>query len=1212
MSKNISIKAAINTFSVASAATKYASVRNILRLLCLAVLFLSASTVFSQEFTGRVTDPSGAAVSKAKVTVTNQDTGVAVTTATTGSGDYTVPYLRPGLYSLSAEAQGFSQEARTQITLQVGQTAVINFTLKVGSISETVTVQSDEALLAGSGDVGEVVENTRVTELPLNAGNAMTLATLSAGTSLYADPKYQRPFDDIQADLSINGGGAGNSQILLDGVSNEAAHGDAYNGTNGQIGYIPPTEAVGEFKIITNPYSAEFGRASGGVIDMTLKNGTNTVHGSVYEFARRTFLDANSWANNFSGNPKTSQRRDQYGAELDGPVVFPKLYNGRDKTFFLLQFENFTNTDPGTLIVSVPQPEWFNGDFSKLTYYDVASKSYKPEIIYDPLTLHDNGSGVLVRDPFPGNIIPASRINPVAQKILSFYPSPNLPSTAGLNTWVSNYQTPQPLVDVYRNVLAKIDQNISSKDRLTLRYGYWERSETQNYNGIPGAAAQGEYPHGERSNTFATDWVHTFTPNLLFDFRASVIVRGNIAETGPANFDITSLGLPPSLVSELGIFANHFPSIGANEFTTLGNSGGQLTIGNSLAMLPSVTWVKGKHTIHAGIDWRILQDSTRGVQGGMSLSTDRTWTQKIYNTGDPGSGNSIASFLLGTANSGSINISPNIFFSQHYYAPFVQDDWKVTPRLTLNLGIRYDLNEPPVDRHNRADYGFDTEVVNPVNSQIDQSALPNGPVKGGMTFVGVNGNPRAFYSATKTDVQPRFGFAFAVDDRTVLHGGFGVMYRNPNPGPNQYGFSSTTSYVGSNDGGKTPIPQSVSNPYPTVIQPTGSSLGYLTALGQGPYFINPHYRTPQFQTFSVGMQHRFLKNDTLEINYVGTRTYHNDSNDNINRIATTAYANCNILLGGDPSRCDSAAGSYVKNPFYQAPAFQGTGYYTASTIQAIQLTRPFPQFTDIQEYQLNNGRSWYNAMQATAMHQWNKTLTLHATYTWSKTMDSGGYADQIYRIPSRNIDSLDATHAVTLSGVWLLPVGRGQYFLGNMNRVLDEVIGGWEFGSLYVYRSGFPWQVNANSQNTLYLSNAWVPRQNDPSIANAIRGVKPCAAQYVQQSDNSYVLTPIQSNCGGNYNFIVNPRYAATQNNIYSGIRNPGTWDWDINLAKNFAIYGRLHLQLRLEAFNVPNHPIFAGSYDNGPLDAGFGTINKTSGQTNQPRQAQLGAKFLW
>lgn len=1174
-------------------------------------LVLVAPAAAAQEFAGRVTDSSGAVIPKATVTVTNQGTAVVLTTLTTGSGDYNVPYLKPGKYTVSVLANGFTQEKKTDITLQVGQTAVINFDLKPGTENQTVTVVADQSLLAGRGDVGEVIENRRVTELPLTAGNAMQLAALSAGASLYVDPRYQRPFDDLQADLSINGGGTGNSAVMLDGVSNEAAKGDAYNGTNGQIGYIPPAQSVAEFKIITNPYDAQYGRSSGGVIDMTLKSGTNTYHGAAYEFHRENALDANTWVANYSGIQKLGGGRDQWGGEMDGPLVIPKIYNGHDKTFFLAQYENYTSTDPGTVTVSVPDPAWINGDFSATQYYDSTTNSYKPLTIYDPTTLHDNGSGVLVRDPFPGNKIPSDRINKIAQNILSYFPAPNVKPAAGLNSWNSNYTVPQPLIDVYRNALGKLDHNFSDRDRITLRYGYWERFETRFDNGITNSpASEGSYPHAERSHTVALEYTHTFTPNLLFNLRGSAIRRTNIYNDGPANFPLTNLGFPSDLAGQLGIFANHFPQVSLSEFTNVGNSGSSVTIGSSLALLPTITWIKGKHAFHFGLDIRLLQSSAPSVSGGMSLSADRGFTQAAWNQGDAASGLSVASFLLGTPSGGSVTINPTYFNSQHYYAPFLQDDWRITQRLTLNLGIRYDLNLPPVERHNQSNYTFDTTTTNPVNSQVDQSLLPNGPLLGGMTFVGVDGNPKAFYAATLTNVQPRFGFAFQVDNNTVLHGGFGIMYRNPSPGPNRTGFSRQTQFVSSTDGGKTPVADSLSNPFPTVLHPVGSSLGLETSLGQGLYFINPKYRSPQFQTFSIGMQHRFAKATTLEINYVGTRTYHNDSSDNINRISVAAYAQCNILLGGDPARCDSAAGSYVTSPFYNVAAFQGTAYYSSPTIQAIQLTRPFPQFSDVTEYQLNNGRSWYNAMQVTGQHKLNDSLTLHGTWTWSKTMNSGGYRDQTYRIPSRSIDSSDVTHRITLSAVWYLPVGRGREFGANLPRAVDLALGGWELASIYTFRTGYPWTTNGS---TMQVGPGFTPQHSDSVVKDAIRGVRACTGQYSQQPSGAWALVASEGSCGGNYNFISTPRYAPSGNIIYTGVRDPGAWDWDANLSKNIALYERLTLQMRLEAFNVDNHADWAQGYNNNPLDSNFGLIVKNqAGQSNQPRQYQFGVKLLF
>ncbi|WP_263358864.1 TonB-dependent receptor [Acidicapsa ligni] len=1182
---------------------------------CLFGMVFVLGVAQAQQFTGRVTDASGAVVSKAQITITNVDTNVAETSVTTGTGDYTVPYLKPGHYSITIMAPGFDTQTKTDLTLQVSQTLTVNFTLKVGTVSETIQV-NEAQLDRGKADVGEVVENERVNELPLNGGDMGQLAQLSAGTYYSGSVLYMRPFDNSVAALSINGGGAANNQLLLDGVSNEAAHGDAYNGTNSQMGYIAPVQSVQEFKVVTNPYDAQYGRAQGGAIDMTLKSGTNALHGSVYEFARRGWLDSNLWVNDYNNLPKQNHKRDQYGFELDGPVVLPKVYNGQNKTFFLAQFENWSEIIPSVALDSVPEQQWLTGDFSDLSYYDASLGRRQPITLYDPLTLHNNGTGALVRDPFPGNIIPQNRLSPFAAKLYSYYPKPNATPGATQNSYTDNYVGNSAVTDTYRNALFKIDQTFSSKDRGSLRWGYWERDEYQDQNGIPGVGANGEFPHGERVNTFVPDWIHTFTPNLIVDFKASVIVRGNILNSGPLNYDLTQLGLPTSFISSLGVFGNFLPSTNSGEFTQIGNSGGQFTVGNSLAMLPTLTWVKGKHTVHAGFDWRLLQSSWRTITGGTSLSVDRTWTQANYQSGDAASGNSIASLLLGTASSGYVSINPLAFYSQHYYAPFVQDDWKILPNLTLNLGFRYDINGDVVERHNRMDYIFNTTVTNPVQSQVPASPYLTGPLMGGQEFVGVNGNPRPFNQLDKGDWQPRAGFSWSVHPKTVVHGGFGVMFQNPNPGPSQYGFSSTTQYNPSNDGMKTPtqnlgVGGTGPNPFPTVIQPTGSSLGLLTGLGQGLFYLNPTFKVPRTFTYSAGVQQQFAADDIVEINYVGTRTNRLGTSDNINHPAESAYAQCNLELGGNPAVCNSDTGSYLTNPFQGVAPFQGSNYYSQPTIQALNFTRPFQAFGDITEYDINGGKTWYNALQVTGSHRVSKSLTVHGTWTWSKTMDAGGFTDTIYRIKSRHLDSSDFAHRITFSGFWMIPVGRGRTFLGHANRLVDAALGGWETSTIISWQTGMPWQLNGS---TYMYGSAHIQPQYS---SNLIRGVNnACVGQWQQNSTTGqWRLASVGSSnsCGGNYNFVVAPQYGDAPNINYTGIRNPRTSDMDASLAKTFGIVDRLHAQFRVDAFNLPNHPDWATGYDYTPTDANFGTIIKSSaGQSNQPRNVQLTFKVIW
>ena len=1189
--------------------------KNLMKLF-LFLAFLCPVFAWGQAVTGRVSETSGGVLPKVKVIVRNQATNVEVVTVTTRAGDYTVPYLKPGVYSVTAVVPGFDTQTKTDLTLQVSQTVTINFVMKVGAVTETINV-SGAQLDKDKADVGEVVENERVNELPLNGGDMGQLAQLSAGTYYSGSVLYVRPFDNSLAAMSINGSGYGSNELMLDGVSNEAAHGDAYNGTNSQQGYIPPVQAVQEFKVVTNPYDATYGRLQGGAIDMVLKSGTNQIHGNVYEFARRGYLDANSWVNDFNHLAKPSHTRDQYGAELDGPLFIPKLYNGHDKTFFLAQFENWSEILPGTLLDTVPEKQWLTGDFSDLQYYNLSTGSMQPIILYDPLTT-TVVNGVPSRTPFPTingkiNQIPTNRLSPYALALLQYYPAPNTTPTPQSTSYTRNYVAPDPTTDTYRNALIKVDQVIGSKDRVSLRYGYWERAEFDDQSGIPGEGAYGEYPHAEQVNTFSPEWIRTFTPELIFDFKASVIVRRNILNEGPQNFNLTSLGLSSAEIGQFGIYNDFLPYTSPSEFTSVGNGGGQYTIGNSLAMLPSFTWTKGKHTFHAGLDVRFLQTGYRYQTGGANFSVDRTWTQANYQSGDSASGNSIASLLLGTATSGTFSINPTLMFSQHYWAPFIQDDWKIRSNLTLNIGMRYDLNQPPVERHNRFDYDFNPSITNPVSSGLST------PVLGGLTFPGVDGTPRSYNELDTATFQPRLGLSYSPESKLVIHGGFGIFYQNPNPGPSELGFSATTQYDASNNGGITPTqnlgvpmnganPAVSTNPFPTIVQPTGSSLGAETGLGQGLFYLNPKFAVPRTYEYSGGIQQQFLKDDVLELNFVGTRTVNNATSDGINNPMVVSYAQCDPELGGNPATCSGNA--YVTNPYLNINGFQGSNYYTSTTIQELNLTRPFPEFGGITDYDINGGKFWYNSLQLTAQHRVSKSLTVHGTWTWSKKMDSGGYTDTVYRVEARNIDSNDFAHRVTFSGFWLLPVGRGRQFLSHANRLVDAALGGWEMAAIVTWQTGFPWTLNGSTD---YNGAGYINRQVTPTTITGVN--RACIGNWELNSKTGlYQLTSVgtNNNCSS-YTFISIPStYGIHPNVIYTGIRDPGTEDVDVSLSKSFQIYERLHSQFRIDAFNAANHPTFSGGYDSGPTDSTFGEIVKSGGQSNQPRNVQLTFKVIW
>jgi hypothetical protein len=1205
----------------------------------LLIIFLGffSAALFGQNatFTGRVTDQSGAIVPKAQIIVHNQDTGAEVIATTTGTGDYTVPYLKPGVYSVSAAASGFKKETRVAIGLQTAQVAVIDFKLSVGTVTQSVIVNSSGALLdRGNGGTGEEVENTRVTELPLNGRNPVMLDRLNAAVDWNANLIWQRPFDGtIWTNLDINGSGSYNTEIMTDGQPDQTPRPQNGGHTNG--GYVAPDDATQELKIVTNPYDAEYGQTRGGVINLTLKSGTNAIHGDAYEYMRRTWLDANTWVDDAQKvlNPTnralyaTPQHKlDQYGFELDGPVVLPKLYNGRDKLFFVTQFENYNEVIPSasTPIFSVPLPQWANGDFSGLTY------NGNPVTIYNPYSTYSctvNGKTQTCRNPFPNNQIPANMINPTAQKLLSYYPKPNQAGNVG-TPWQSNYYTQEPTVDKYRNALIKLDWTPTQNDRFSLRYGYWERYETDISNGVYGPAAYGEQPLGDIAHTVGTNWTHTFTPRLVFDLRANLDLKTEVAGVAVQGFNAGSLGWPTSL-GVAGTF-NLFPGSNPSGFATLGDTGAGngTTRTDALNLFPSVTWSKGKHTLHAGVDWRFGQYAiVENASTDGSLSFNQQWTQNCWSCGagsdysgsETNEGNSIASMLLGSGSGGSMGIGSTAFYSTQYFAPYVQDDWRISPKLTLNLGLRYDLQPYYVERHNRADYAFDTTTLNPVDAMLPFHTLATGQSfvdKGGITFLGVNGNSRQAYSTNKWEIQPRFGFAYAATDKIVVRGGFGEMFQQSDAFPILNGFSSTTNYVNSPDGGLTPI-DNLSNPFPSgAVQPTGSSLGLLTNMGNAQSFINPNFQIPNVWQFSFGVEQQFSRNDIMELSYVGNRAPHNEASQNINHWNGTLEAACNVQMGGRHEVCDNTLATdptatlgYVPNPFYHVAAFTGSTPYSQTTRQALNWTEPMPEFAGVTENQWNGARSWFNSLQLTYQHKWSNQLTLHGTWAWSKLMNAGSWADNNYLIPSRTLDpNLDRTHNITISVVWNLPVGRGRQLLGNLNRVVDTVVGGWEFASNAFMSSGTPWTVPGGWD---YVGNAKI-KPHWTSNGN-LQWYAPC---YWNTNAETGAITEsaeaISYGCS-QPDFIQIPSYGATPNVVYTGIREAWNILDDSNLSKNFSITERTKLQLRLETFNTFNHPLFSGGTYNG-INQYAGQIGATTGggQSNKPRYTQLAVKVSW
>lgn len=869
-----------------------------------ALLLLSAFTIKAQEsratLTGRVSDPAGAAVPNATVVIRNQQTNLETTVTTGDEGNYTVPALQPGRYTVSVEAQGFKRAESDQVELFTASTATFDVSLEIGSFGETVTVNTDAPLLEpDTASRGQVIENERISELPLVGRNPLNLATLAPGVTFNGNPQFNRPFDNgDNVNFSINGGLNRHNDFLLDGTPNNAAT-DA-NATrtvsSNNIAFVPSAEATEEFKIQTNSYDAQFGRTGGGTVNITIKSGGSDFHGSVYEFARRYQLNANSFSNNARGTlasgsfagqeaaPRFTRDQvtganlggnkiDQYGFVLSGPLLIPRFgeggplfYNGREKTFFLFNLERYKELTPGQGFSTVPTILERTGDFSQ-----------SGVTIYDPLTTRQLPDGTFTRDAFPGNIIPANRISPVGQNIINGF---SLPNVGTPTQRFNNFYLSQGLGtdDFYSNV-ARVDHRFSDRQSMFVRFVNNRREQFAfGGNNRIGLGTDQQGPLVRENYGVVIDSTTTLTPTSVLNIRFGFtrFLQAAFREAS-SPFDATSLGFsqafsnarPVSIVPRIGF---NDPAGGIPEF---GSRNPNSNITNTFSVPVYLTKITGKHTFKFGGEYRRFQVNQSGGSfnfgGGAFCFTNQFTARNPQNLTTGGA--AFADLLLGAPSvsggcNGNVNasqienLSPTTF-EWSYLAGYVQDDWKVTPRLTLNLGFRYDYEQPPVERFDRQNRGFAVDQANPLAAAVRNASTADCPacanLTGGLLFTDVGGLPRGAFEPDRNNFQPRVGVAYQFNDKTVLRGGYGLFYFPSAEYGGATGFSVTTPYIGTLTGGGAnqfiPRADAFSNPFPGgLLQPTGASLGLLTSLGSAITFTNPERRIPYIHQYSAGIQ----------------------------------------------------------------------------------------------------------------------------------------------------------------------------------------------------------------------------------------------------------------------------------------------------------------------------------------------------------------------
>jgi hypothetical protein len=1184
-------------------------------------MVLCAGLGYSQEFRatliGRVLDSDGAPVPNAKVRVTNTATRESRDVITDSRGDYVVPVLNPGQYSVRAEAQGFKTAVREGLELTVGQTATLDLQLELGSMTTSVVVAAESALIEeANGDRGNLIDEQSVKEYPLNSRNPFMLAMLTPGVNFDGELTYQRPFDNgAIANWSVNGASQ-KMEFLIDGAPNNSQAG----GNN--IAFVPPVDAVQQFRIQTSAYDAQYGRGAGSV-NVALKSGGNKLHGAVYEFARRSAWDANSFQNkarcvSFDANgrcqgaPKDGHFLDQYGIQFDGPVYLPHLYNGRNKTFFLVNYERYREGSPQPLVLSVPEPEMRHGDFSKLV--DASGRAIT---IYDPTTGHQAGSQ-WVRDPFPGNVIPSDRISPTASLLIKYFPLPNT-FTSGVNYSTSNYFISggdASARDRFYNLVTKVDRNIGDRQHLFARYGQNDRYEMRTYNGIfdkPGA--DGQLPLRRANWTGGIGWTATLGGATILDVRASMsrFIDPSTADVNK-NFDLVGAGFSPALVSQLP-YGEWFPRINISGFQSLGrnpNFGASAT--NTFSLQPSIIYSRGGgKTLRAGVDLRWTQYSTQNSGQIMTFSAADTFTRADYQRSDGVSGSGLATWLLGEPTSGSVNINMYPIYMFPYYAAWAQYDWKLRRNLTINLGIRWDANLPPVERYNRMNRGFDPNVISPVNALIDHAKFSylNYPLRGGLLFAGANGLPRDAADLYFKTVQPRWGMAWAPIPKLVIRGGWGRYFLNPN---NDYlqnvGYNASTSLNASPDSNKTAFPGLLSDPFPVINQPIGNTRGLMTFVGNSFNFANQHFEIPHVDQFSLSIQRPVGTQAVVDIAYVGSRGHRLQSNMTYNDDADSTIRNqCNYLMAAtSQSYCTQG----LTNPFRNVPGFEGTAFFTNSTRSRYDLSRVFPQFsTSLTEYMRNDGLSWYNAVQSSFIVRTRRGITLNTNYTFSKTMERNGFLDNLDGVMQQGLSANDRPHKFVFSMIGQLPVGKGRRWFNGSHGILSHLASGWETTTIFQIYSGKPWTLPGN---VLYLKDARNP--NFTWDANKVQAVAPCVLNWDNTNKITWEQYSLDNGCT-QPNWIIVPSYNPRYTPYYDGrVRLQTVHLMDASLNKMIRINERYNVQFRMECFNVMNSFfINTAQFNNDPTNPNFGSIIKatvSAPQSNYPRQIQLGLKFLW
>jgi hypothetical protein len=1120
---------------------------------CMMAAMIASLATFAQDprgrIVGRAIDTSGASVPGVMVVATNIESGTAVTATTNEQGNYVLLYMVPGRYRVSVEHAGFKRFERSEVEVRAGDALRIDVTLEPGAVSESITVTAETPLLESTeASVGQLIDRRRLHDLPLAGGNPLYLLQLTPGiisTNASTHGWFPHALDAI-SQVAASGTRTRSNQFTLDG--------NPIMTRNGQVTYSPPPEMIQEMKIQTAPFDASLGGFSGANFNIVTRSGTNEYRGDLwFSHYSRPLTTRNFFVNRFIFDPNTGPiteekkksqwppvQTNRYRATGSAPIV-------KNKTFLVYSFDKLFRKRPQTGVNTVPTMAQRQGDFSDLL---ALGPQYQ---IYDPATIAPAPGGRFSRQPLPGNIIPQSRIDPVSRNLLQFYPAPNdFSNREGRNNFIHPIGSK---IDYFSHSF-RVDHTFSDKHRI---YGSFAISNLDEPAGrrFPDNIAVGQV-EDRRHRGVTLDDVYVVTPATVLNVRYGLTRYLNNLHPDSIGIDLAALGFAPALVNQLDPRIAALPRIQIQGMQPLSQDSGRISATNYHTVTGTVSTIKGNHSFKYGGEFRVYQDN-RWVLGNVSPVLDYQfgWTRgPLDNSPNAPIGQGMASFLFGLPTGGGKDINDSFAQQSRYIGLFFQNDWKITPAFTVNLGLRWETETPTRERYNRTVRGFDFDAVNPIQDQARQayatSPIPELPpdqfhTRGGLLFAGVGGTPAGLWRQDLNNFAPRIGFAWNIRPKTVLRGGYGIFYQQL--GANfhdviQQGFSQRTSLVASLDNGLSFV-ASTGNPFPDgFIQPAGASGGLLTFVGRSPEFFNPEMRTGYMQRWSFNIQRELPWRMLLDAGYVGNRGTKLPMQLDGSALPERYWSTSPLR---DNETIDYLTRNFP-NPFRAIPEFAGTSLAGAN-IQRQQLLTPMPHFFTV-NYMDDIGFSWYHSLQMRLEKRLQRGMTFGFSYTWSKFMEAVERLNTFDIYPTKVISPQDRPHHFAFTGIYELPFGRRQTFLANTNKWLDGVLGGWSVQAIYQYQTGAPIEWG----NVLHIGDI----KNIP-LSSRQRSVE----RWFNTDDFNKV--PAEQ-------LLWNRRTFPLRLN---GVRQDGFNQWDLSVFKNFAITERVRFQLRAEGQNAMNKAMF-------------------------------------